>query len=111
MNDRIRIERRWCLTADRTRVVPEEDPEARYLHWRPGQLVPRAEAVRLGALETVKEDQDQEQGSQSEEVKPEPAKPAGRKPAAKRRSPRSNKAATAESDKTPDADGDSDGRW
>jgi len=40
----------WYLTADGARVVPEGHPEGRWLWAAPGQTVPAAEAVRLGAL-------------------------------------------------------------
>lgn len=46
------ITERWCLTQDRSRVVPEGDPEARWLHWLPGDEVDEREARRLGALKS-----------------------------------------------------------
>lgn len=49
--DWVTIDRHWCLTEDRKRVVPETDPEARFLHWAPGAVVSREEAERLGAVE------------------------------------------------------------
>lgn len=49
--DWVTIDRHWCLTEDRSRVVPETDPEARWLHWSPGTVVSREEAERLGAVE------------------------------------------------------------
>lgn len=54
MSDTVEIDRRLCLTEDRSRVVPENDPAARWLWAAPGQLVDRAEAERLGALEPEK---------------------------------------------------------
>lgn len=51
MGDTVKVDRYWCLTEDRSRVVPETDPDARWLHWIPGMLVDRAEAERLGAVE------------------------------------------------------------
>lgn len=50
MSDTVVITARWCLTEDESRVVPETDVEARWLHWRPGDVVSRAEAERLGAV-------------------------------------------------------------
>lgn len=49
--DWVRITEHWCFTEDRGRVVPETDPAARWLHWKPGDLVKREEAERLGAVE------------------------------------------------------------
>jgi hypothetical protein len=49
-DDVVKVDRHWCLTEDRSRVVPETHPDARWLHWTPGQEVPRAEAERLGAI-------------------------------------------------------------
>lgn len=51
MSERVTISEHLCLTEDRSRVVPETDPAARWLHWIPGQQVPRAEALRLGAIQ------------------------------------------------------------
>lgn len=50
----------WYLTEDKARVVREGDPDGRWLWASPGTAVPRAEALRLGALE-------------AEEPEPEPA--------------------------------------
>lgn len=47
----VKIKQHWCLTESRDRVVPETDPEARWLHWKPGDLVKREDAERLGAVE------------------------------------------------------------
>lgn len=47
----VKIKQHWCLTEGRDRVVPETDPEARWLHWKPGDLVKREDAERLGAVE------------------------------------------------------------
>jgi hypothetical protein len=51
----VEIKRRWCLTADRSRVVPETHEDAAFLHWVPGNVVPLDEAVRLGAVRESKE--------------------------------------------------------
>lgn len=66
--DWITIDRHWCLTEDRKRVVPETDTDARFLHWSPGTVVSREEAERLGAVEP--------------EPEPEPKKTAAPKKAA-----------------------------
>lgn len=47
----VTIKQHWCLTVGRDRVVAETDPEARWLHWKPGDLVKREEAERLGAVQ------------------------------------------------------------
>lgn len=43
-----RVERRLWLTADRTRVVEDGNPAARYLYATPGMVIPYAEAERYG---------------------------------------------------------------
>lgn len=74
-DDKVLINEKWCLTEDRSRVVPETDPAARWLYWKPGDVVPRAEAERLGA------------------VKRKPGRPAGAgKSEAKKAEPAENKA-------------------
>lgn len=50
MGDKIRTAQRWFLTEERNRVVPEDDPAARWLHWRKGDYVEVSEALRLGAI-------------------------------------------------------------
>jgi len=51
MADKVIIDRRLCLTEDKSRVVDETDPDARFLWAIPGAVVDRAEAERLGALD------------------------------------------------------------
>jgi hypothetical protein len=46
----VTITEHLCLTEDRSRVVPETDPAARWLHWIPGDRVRLEEAQRLGAV-------------------------------------------------------------
>ncbi|MFC3986796.1 hypothetical protein [Streptosporangium jomthongense] len=41
---------RLCLTEDRDRLVPDTDPDARWLYCVPGQPISRAEAERYGLL-------------------------------------------------------------
>jgi hypothetical protein len=72
----VTIKQHWCLTEDGDRVVPDSDPEARWLHWTPGMLVSREEAERLGAVEPA--------------ATPEPKKAAA--PAVKKATPAENKA-------------------
>lgn len=48
MSDTVKIDQHWCLVEDRSKVVPETDPEARFLLWVPGDEVPLEEAKRLG---------------------------------------------------------------
>jgi hypothetical protein len=52
---------RLCLTEDRSRVVPDTDPDARWLFCVPGSPIPRADAERYGLLDKP-------------EQEPEPAK-------------------------------------
>lgn len=51
-----RVDRHWYLTEDRSQVVPEGHADARWLWAAPGDEVPRAEAVRLGAVRPAKAD-------------------------------------------------------
>lgn len=51
MGDTIKLTERWCLVQDGSRVVPETDPDARWLHWVEGEEVELQEAVRLGAVQ------------------------------------------------------------
>lgn len=46
----VTIQGRWCLTEDRKRLVPEGDPEQRFLWAVDGQQKPYEECVRLGYL-------------------------------------------------------------
>ncbi|MEU6674763.1 hypothetical protein [Streptomyces sp. NPDC046925] len=76
--DWITIDRHWCLVEDGSRVVPETDPEARWLHWSPGAVVARDEAERLGAV-------DPESAAEPEEKKAPPAANKQRTPTANKR--------------------------
>jgi hypothetical protein len=86
MNDEewVVIDRHWSLTADRDRVVPEDDPDARTLHWVPGTRVRRAEAERLGAFAS---------GEASRETGQEPMPESKRRraPTSKQRTPDADK--------------------
>lgn len=74
MSELVTMDRHWCLTADRDRVVPETDPTARFLHWIPGQQVDREEAMRLGALD----DDVQQRPEPIKQVKPPANKMRGK---------------------------------
>lgn len=41
---------RLATTADRRRLVPDDDPEARLLYTIPGRRIPMADAVRYGLV-------------------------------------------------------------
>lgn len=88
MSEHVTIDRYWCLTAAGDRVVPEGDPEARRLHWVPGQQVLRSEAKRFGAVDAAPE---------AESGDAETAESKGGE--AKRRTPHRNKARAAGEDK------------
>ncbi|MEV4096964.1 hypothetical protein [Streptosporangium saharense] len=51
MSERITADRRLYLVEDRSRVVVEDDLDARWLYCVPGQPIPRAEAERYGLLD------------------------------------------------------------
>lgn len=92
------------LTEDRSRVVKEGDPASRWLWASPGTSVPRAEALRLGAiqpeLEVVVEAEVEENTAPAEDP---PAEQAEEKQAKqvpnKARKAAPNKAATPAEDK------------
>jgi len=95
MTDKVIIDRRLCLTEDQSRVVDETDPEARWLWAIPGQLVDRALAERLGALEPA--------------PKPDPAPAADEAPKRRRGRPPGTKQAKPEEDKSATPGGDKGG--
>lgn len=51
----VSVDCHWYLTEDRSRVVPEGHADARWLWAAPGDEVPHAEAVRLGAIRPAPE--------------------------------------------------------
>lgn len=67
-------DRRLCLTEDRSRVVEESDPDARWLWAIPGRVVPMSEAMRLGAVQH----DDEAEADGNEGTDEAPAKPATR---------------------------------
>lgn len=78
------VDRHLYLTEDRDRVVEENDPASRFLWAAPGDVVPRSEAERLGAIKPERK---------TAEEAPEPeAEP-------KQRAPRTNKARRPAADK------------
>lgn len=79
MSEHVTVDRHWCLTGEGDRVVPEGHPDARTLHWVPGEQVLRTEAERLGALDPEPEAEPDPVGSKGVD---EP----------KRRAPQRNKA-------------------
>ncbi len=75
-------DRRLCLTEDRTRVVPEDSTEARWLWATPGDEVSLAEAIRLGAV--TPEPEAEPEPAPVEDAEPEDKpKPAAKRAAAK----------------------------
>ncbi|OII61205.1 hypothetical protein BJP40_06675 [Streptomyces sp. CC53] len=76
----MKIDARWYLTEDQSRVVPEAHPEARWLHWIPGDVVSLEEAERLGAVK-----------AEAEAPAAPPRRKPGRPPATKARVPAENK--------------------
>lgn len=91
MADKVIIDRRLCLTEDKSRVVDETDPAARWLWATPGHVVDRADAERLGALKPA------DQPDPPEAPKRKPGRPPGS--GTKRAVPDENKAATPDEDK------------
>lgn len=75
-------DRRLCLTEDKSRVVEEDTPEARWLWAIPGQTVDREEAERLGAVKSE---------TTVELPATPPRRKPGRPPAAKAATPAENK--------------------
>lgn len=98
--NRVRIDRRMYLTADRSRAVPEGDPDGRYLLCNAGGEIARGLAARLGLLDAPTG----EQAEEKEDGGSPPASKAGRRPADKSRRPAANKAAAKPEAK---ADGES----
>lgn len=47
MPEHVTIDRHLYLTEDGCRVVEENDPAARWLHWTPGQSIAKHEFERL----------------------------------------------------------------
>jgi hypothetical protein len=88
MADKVVIDRRWCLTEDKSRVVEENDPAARWLWAIPGHIVDRAEAERLGALEPE---------ADAEPPKRKPGQPPGS--GTKKAEPAEDKSVTPEENK------------
>lgn len=47
----VEVDARLCLTEDGERLVPEGDPDARWLFCTPGQKIPRREAEKYGLID------------------------------------------------------------
>lgn len=77
---------RLCRTED-DRLVPDTDPDARWLYCIPGMAIPRAEAERYGLLAEA----DQPGTQAAEDAPEEPATKRGRRPANKARTPAEDK--------------------
>lgn len=89
----VRMDRRMYLTEDRSRAVPDGDPEARFLLCAEGGELPQADARRYGLLEAKTDDKaDDEPQAQPGEGPPEgPAAKRSRRPADKSRRPAADK--------------------
>lgn len=100
MTDKVIIDRRLCLTEDRSRVVDETDPAARWLWAIPGHVVDRAEAERLGALKPAAKPEP-EPTEAAPEADAAPPKRRGRPPGSgtKRAVPDEDKSASLDEDK------------
>lgn len=84
-----KVDRHLYLTEGKDRVVEEGDPASRWLWATPGQMVPLAEAERLGAVSAASEAEPVE-----EEKKRTPAQN-------KQRKPRENKSTKDETEAPP----------
>ncbi|WP_433233718.1 hypothetical protein [Actinomadura nitritigenes] len=82
---RVRIDRRVYLTADKSRAVPEGDPDAAFLLCNAGGEIPRDQAERLGLLDTPPGEEEDGRAEGDAGSK------AGRRPADKSRRPAANK--------------------
>lgn len=54
LGKQVRLTQRCWLTADKSRVVPDGDPEAAFLYGNEGTLVSEREALELGAISDTK---------------------------------------------------------
>lgn len=55
---------RLCLTEDRSRLVPDTDPDARWLFCTPGAPISRANAERYGLLAEAESEVEAKQAQQ-----------------------------------------------
>lgn len=85
-------DQRLYLTRDKTRLVPDGDPDAWTLFCTPGSTIPRDQAARYGLLAG------QESAEPDESPKPDGGT-AEAEAVPKRRTPRTNKARQASGDK------------
>ncbi|MGR6922560.1 hypothetical protein ACU635_50615 [[Actinomadura] parvosata] len=72
----MKISQRMYLTEDKSRAVPEGDPEARHLLCAAGGEVSRADAERYGLLDEPKPEPEPEPEPVEEKVAPAPANKA-----------------------------------
>lgn len=93
----VTVAEHWYLTEDRCRVVKEGDPAGRWLWASPGTEVPRADAIRYGALNPDPEPEvavAEEPEPDAAVNEPEAEKPReDEAPAEKKAPPAANKAA------------------
>jgi hypothetical protein len=92
-------DQRLYLTRDRTRLVPDGDPEAWTLFCTPGSVVPRAQAARYGLL-AARETAPEPEAEADEEPAAPKQRPAQAKPRTARTKPR-RPAASKGDDETP----------
>lgn len=81
---------RLCRTED-DRLVPDTDPDARWLYCIPGTPIPRAEAERYGLLEDKAGDEPQPEPQAGEDASEDPVAKRARRPADKSRRPAADK--------------------
>lgn len=93
----VTVEQHWYLVEDKTRVVPESDPDGRWLWASPGTSVPLRDALRLGAVQLEQED-----AAVAEDPKPEPEPEKAPEPEEKMVKPAANKARKAGAAKAED---------
>ncbi|NJP24454.1 hypothetical protein FLW53_09580 [Microbispora sp. SCL1-1] len=79
---------RLCRTED-DRLVPDSDPDARWLYCTPGTPIPRAEAERYGLLKAQADEPEPDAGG--DESGGGPAAKRARRPADKARAPQGEK--------------------
>ena len=81
-DDYIATARLW-LTEDRSRVVPEGDPAARFLYAIPGRAVPRAEALKYGLIPVAEPEVKERVPEETKQIVPDETKAVKQKVAKK----------------------------
>ncbi|MEV4180189.1 hypothetical protein AB0J28_01920 [Streptosporangium canum] len=82
---RVTVTARLCLTEDRKRLVPDTDPDARWLFCTPGSQISQADAERYGLFAEPEPEPEPEVDQEQGEAK------QARTPANKARKPAANK--------------------